>query len=395
MTLDPISPVPLWAQLKAELRGRIHRGDWPPGTRLPSEVLLCETYGVSRITAARAIQELVREGLLQRQRGVGTLVMAPQPRPNETPFLTYVTASTEAEWMRDIFSGFEAVAASAGALALLSSTGGRPALDAEQLRTLMVGPCHGLAISHVALSGDAKALLPALTTRDGRAVPFTFVGTYDPTFAADRIVADNVAAGRLATEHLLSLGHRRIAFFSADEHVFATNTSLQGRRAGYRQALANTSLPHEETADDWPLELLDALPASLDDQARLDRLLAFLGRTGATAAVTTTDSLAVLLLYALQPAGITVPEHLALVGISDQRIAALAPVPLTTVRIDAAALGAAAAKVLLRRLDGDHSPLHEQVLPVQLVIRASCGARTHTQEHIMDDTRELLEAALS
>jgi hypothetical protein len=53
----------------------------------------------------------------------------------------------------------------------------------------------------------------------------------------------------------------------------------------------------------------------------------------------------------------------------------MAEVPLTTVRIAAAELGAGAARLLLRRLEGDASPPQEIVVPVDLVIRASCGAR--------------------
>ena len=55
---------PLWARLRNTLRGRILSGDWAEGALVPSETQLCEAYGVSRITATRALNELVREGLV-------------------------------------------------------------------------------------------------------------------------------------------------------------------------------------------------------------------------------------------------------------------------------------------------------------------------------------------
>ena len=216
------------------------------------------------------------------------------------------------------------------------------------------------------------------------------MGTYDPAVAGDRVTADNRAAGRIAARHLRALGHRRIAFFGPGAARIAQNTSLRdpapatarpwsgrppavGPPAGEETAALEALEPLEPLE---PLELLDALPEALDDQRRLRRLLEFLDRSGATAAVTCNDALAALLMRYLRSGGLRVPEHLALVGISDARLASVIEVPLTTVRLDAHGMGAAAAGVLLRRLEGDGSPPGRVILPVQLVVRASCGART-------------------
>lgn len=126
--------------------------------------------------------------------------------------------------------------------------------------------------------------------------------------------------------------------------------------------------------------------------------------TGATAAVTTTDALAILVMRYLRATGLGVPEHLALVGISDTRLAAVVEVPLTTVRLDACAMGAEVARVLLRRLEGDAAAPRQIVLPVALVVRASCGARTgrrsmesmdpYEPAHAVQDAAVALQAAL-
>ena len=393
--LDPTNALPLWAQLRDALRQRIVREEWTPGSMLPSELELCEYYGVSRITTARALQELVREGLLQRQRGRGTVVTTPSRRACGPAALAYVTARLDFEWTLTIYSGFEAVAAEARHFALLASTGGRPTLDATRVEQLLAEHARGLAISHLHLSDDVKALLPALRRQH---VPLAFVGTYDPTVECDRVVADNERAGRLAVEHLQRLGHRRIAFLGPGEVAMAANTALQGRLAGYRAAIASLAAatdrparpaviegdPRDDPRDgrrDEDLALLDTLPAALDDAGREAHLLAFLDRTEATAAVAATDALAALVVRHLRPAGLSVPDHLALVGISDDRVAALLDVPLTTVRIDARALGAETARLLLRRLEGDRSPPQHIVLPVELVVRASCGVQIARMHH--------------
>ncbi|MGH3095420.1 MAG: GntR family transcriptional regulator [Streptosporangiales bacterium] len=71
------SPIPLYHQVKTDLRARVERGDWQPGERIGGEAELCERYGASRITIRRAVGDLVAEGLLVRLSGRGTFVREP------------------------------------------------------------------------------------------------------------------------------------------------------------------------------------------------------------------------------------------------------------------------------------------------------------------------------
>jgi len=68
------SPLPLYHRLYIILKEQIKNGIFAPGTTLPSEADLTQQYGVSRITAKRALDELALEGLVQRSRGKGTIV---------------------------------------------------------------------------------------------------------------------------------------------------------------------------------------------------------------------------------------------------------------------------------------------------------------------------------
>lgn len=80
--IDPNKELPLYAQIKAELRQLIENGDLEPGTRLPSEKDLASEFDVSTITVKRAVLDLVREGLITRQRGKGTFVVGPKLERN-------------------------------------------------------------------------------------------------------------------------------------------------------------------------------------------------------------------------------------------------------------------------------------------------------------------------
>jgi len=82
--------VPLYYQLKEELKEKIVSGEWEPETCIPSIRELCAIYGISTTTAKQAISELVQEGLLYSVQGKGTFVSVPQ-WPMEYKETTYIT----------------------------------------------------------------------------------------------------------------------------------------------------------------------------------------------------------------------------------------------------------------------------------------------------------------
>ncbi|PTX64912.1 GntR family transcriptional regulator [Melghirimyces profundicolus] len=87
--LNPHSVVPLYHQLKEILKENIESGTWTPGDRIPSEHQLRSTYGVSRNTVIKALDDLVREGLLYRQQGKGTFVAQPKIEQSLTGFYSF------------------------------------------------------------------------------------------------------------------------------------------------------------------------------------------------------------------------------------------------------------------------------------------------------------------
>jgi len=79
-------PTPLYHQMFILLRDRIVDGEIPHGARIPTEFSLAESFGVSRITAKRALDELAAEGLVERRRGKGTHVIhRSRPKPMHSP----------------------------------------------------------------------------------------------------------------------------------------------------------------------------------------------------------------------------------------------------------------------------------------------------------------------
>ncbi len=78
MPLNPRSPIPLYRQLADLILEKIRSGQYPAGSRIPSEHALAETYGIGRPTARQATEQLVQNGVLVRRRGSGTFVLSDQ-----------------------------------------------------------------------------------------------------------------------------------------------------------------------------------------------------------------------------------------------------------------------------------------------------------------------------
>jgi GntR family transcriptional regulator len=93
LPLDRSSPVPLWAQLEAELRRRLTSGEFP--FRFPTDRELVDTYKVSRHTARDAVDRLCSDGLLERRRGRGTFVRQEYERPAGAVFSLFRAVEAE------------------------------------------------------------------------------------------------------------------------------------------------------------------------------------------------------------------------------------------------------------------------------------------------------------
>ncbi|MCF2528853.1 substrate-binding domain-containing protein [Yinghuangia soli] len=176
------------------------------------------------------------------------------------------------------------------------------------------------------------------------------------------VACDNVAGGAAAVRHLLALGHRRIGILTGEDGIPATRDRLAGARA----VLAEAGV--------WDESLVRTC-AFLDPATSIAATHALLAADDRpTAVFAMNDRLASGAYRAVAALGLEVPRDLAVVGFDDDQIAALLTPPLTTVRQPLDLLGAAAARLLLDRLDGldDGAPL--VALPPQLVVRDSTAA---------------------
>lgn len=175
---------------------------------------------------------------------------------------------------------------------------------------------------------------------------------------ATTVDSDNIAAAREATDHLLALGHRRIAHIRGRSDL----ESARLRELGYRDALTNAGIAVDASL---------VLDGDYRYEAAADAARALLRRDDRPTAVFAANDLsAIAVLDVARELGIGVPEELSVIGFDDIPEAARSLPPLTTMAQPLQDMGALALRQLLELLEGRPSELHTR-LHAQLTVRES------------------------
>lgn len=202
-----------------------------------------------------------------------------------------------------------------------------------------------------------------------------------PTVVVDRllpetenaitVVSDNFRGGYLVTEHLIQLGHRRVAFIDSP----ITTSPIAERQRGYRSALLDHGFPVDEAlivkSEGFRIE--DGLNVTLE-------LLSL--ESPPTAVFCYSDMMAFGVMRAANEAGLSVPNELSVVGFDDIPQAAYFFPPLTTVANPIFDLGRRAAELVLDLISGK-TVAQRTVLPIEVVIRQSTGPVFKPSHQIM------------
>lgn len=262
----------------------------------------------------------------------------------------------------DVARGAERAARDAGLGVMVCNSDQSPSEEAEYLGLFAEQRVYGVLVTPADPTGRN------LEAFRHHGIPYVLVDRVASGADVCAVSVDDVRGGALAVGHLLSRGHRSVAYVSGPGDLH----QIRDRREGALSALADAGLP-PEALDEIPCDRLD-VAAGRDAGARL---LGLAPRP--TAVFCANDLLALGVLQALYAAGVRVPHDIALVGYDDIEFAAAAAVPLTSVRRPAAVMGRMAAELLLEEAD-DADGTHEHrsvVLRPELVVRASSTAPTN------------------
>ncbi|CAG7616662.1 LacI family DNA-binding transcriptional regulator [Leucobacter soli] len=306
-----------------------HPGKVSPGT-VERVTAAIERLGFVRNDAARQL----RAG---RSRTIGLVVL-----DTRNPFFT------------DLAHGAQDRALESGFTILLGGSDESSSREATLLELFEEQRVAGLLISPV--HTDLSRLWHL--RESGTPVVLVDRGSSDRSFSS--VSVDDVEGGRVATQHLIDIGRRRIAFIGGPLSIEQVSQRLEGTQAVVA-AHADVSLTVHPT---------QALTV-LEGRRIGEEIVAMPAEQRPDAIFAANDLLAMGVIQALVMTGsLRVPEDIALVGYDDIDFAGAAVVPITSVRQPSAEIGATAVELLMREADGDHRP-EQIVFQPRLVARTS------------------------
>ncbi len=255
----------------------------------------------------------------------------------------------------DTAAGAQDAADESDHIVLVYGTNGSADRERRYINSFLDRKIDGLLLVRSVLSAEELAPIAAR-------VPVIQVGRQQLDLPGNRTVhVDQVHGARTAVDHLIGLGHGRIALLEGPKSLEA---ALE-RSSGYYQALAAADI-------DTDLELVAR--GTFDEAGGAAAMTELLQRRVEFSAVfASTDLMALGALSVLHRAGLSVPDDISVAGFDDIRISQYLPVPLTTVRQPAHQMGAMAFRLALEGAEGA-----SHLLPTELVVRESTTSLSGT-----------------
>ena len=312
--------VPRYRQIYQDLKKKISAGEYAPGTQLPFERVLCEQYGVERITIRRALELLVQDDLIEKRAGLGSFVKgAAEKRAAGSGTVLFIMMNSSND-IRHNVSAFNA--------SLFFSV--EEACREHSFTLLYVGLQPDDDVSQLIAEYDPSGILLISTLPDvaiqaaiASRLPTICINHRDEHLMS--IVPDNYAGVGMAIDYLAQLGHTRIGYIDG----LRRSTNATERRAGYRKALFEnglTTCPELITEGSWTYdggrEAMDAL------------LRANQGDKRPTAVFAASDMMAIGAMDEIRRQGMNVPEDISVIGFDNVDMGRFCSPKLTTIGTD-------------------------------------------------------------
>lgn len=334
---------------------------------------IAQDLGLSVVTISKVLRnhpdiaEETRRRVLKRVRELDYQpnLMARSLVTGRSYLIGLVVPSLMHPFFAEVARSLSSVIGRSGYSLILSSSEEHSELEARELQQLTARRLDALVI---ASSGTERTQFARL---ESHGMPYVLIDREIPGLVANFVGVDDEAAGRIATEHLIEQGYRRIA------HIRGRENSTGIRRfEGYRQALLSAGLEYSEarvvarsTVDIDSVRLgAEAMRILLRRRPRPDAVFAY------------NDPLAIGAMDAILDAGLRIPQDVAIVGCGNLYYNRSLRVPLSSIDQRSSIIGERTAKILLRAIESKTQPRPVSViLDPSLIIRESSLSQRATR----------------
>lgn len=216
----------------------------------------------------------------------------------------------------------------------------------------------GVAGLLVSIAGGTKKFTHFETLKN-RGIPLVFFNRLCDEVHTDKVVIDNFKAAYEATEHLISVGCKRIAYLGGPEGVQISNTRMEG----YKSALKHMELPFHEGL---------VAHCSFDRESRMTQARKLLYAPNPPDGILAfSDQIAISLMTAAKERGLRIPEDISVVGFNNEPVDELLEPSLSSIEQPGHTMGREAARLVLQRRKDPYKAIDRKVLSSHLIIRES------------------------
>ena len=319
--------------------------------------------GVSHATVSRALRgsplispaTTARVQTMAKTLGYSVNAVARSLVTGKTNTIGVVVTSIADPFVGGVVAGIETFANERGYSTILATCHADPEIEKRMVANLRERAVDGIVVTS---SRVGEEYLPLLSLMK---VPMVLLNNQRPGDYAYSVTIDNTGSAQRAVEHLLHLGHRRIAYIGHSSGY----ASERDRRLGYEAALRHAALAIEP---DYILQADSSPESGAQAAALLDAL-----RPRPTAIFCYNDITALGVLAYARERGLRVPQDWSVVGFDDLFLSQHLHPPLTTVRQPMLEMGRLAAELLLGLIEGGETPTRVQ-MPGELIVRQSTSA---------------------
>lgn len=355
------TPVPKYYQIALSLKEQIKKNILKKGSKMLPERELAQLFGVSYFTIRQALNEIEKQGLIVRKHGNGNFV-ADFSNPGAN-FIQFIFFNLDYS-IGQMIEGIEDGARPLGCNISVRDSGLDLSKEKQAVQKLMQIPESGL-IFYPGMK-NSQSNVSMIRYMQEMKYPYVLVDRFFDEVDSSYVVSDDLKGGYGMTEHLINLGHRRIACLASAN---IECSAVKNRIEGYKAALKDSGIP----VDDGLIKNLhfteNIQTMNFDEIG--DILRAWLQlESPPTAIFTTGDIMAVITMRILFDMGKKVPDDVSVTGFGGTDVAQFQLIPLTTVKLPVKEMGREAFNLLCRNISGDVSH-NKIVLPPELIIRNS------------------------
>ncbi len=343
---------PKYKIIKDYVINKINTKEYYPNKRIPSENEFTDLLGVSGITVRKAMAELVNEGVIYRVKGKGSFVSDNSSKTSKKLITLLLSGGDlhDGSYMKIIMGMQKFLSTKNYSLIVECSE-----QDINKEREII--------LRLIEKNVDGFVLYPDVPERSienyqiikSNNIPIVMIDRYSNRFPCNYLGLNNHDAFYLATEYILNLKHKKIAFVAFEYYLSSENERFRG----YCDALKNTGL-----------EIIKE-NIFLQKEINIDKLAARIRKKELTAIMCVNDRRATRLIKELIEKGIKVPEDISIMGFDDEDASKDAEVALSTVRQNFEMLGYEASEMIVSAIEGHNYQYVRKQLGAELVIRKS------------------------